>query len=88
MLDGIHAGLKDDANSISSIVEDFYNNMELEFESMERDIEYHLMTNYQRRIALEARVEEAQKQSQGYFASLMSRLTGGATPAAYSTGHW
>jgi hypothetical protein len=77
VLDEIHAGLKEDASAITLIVEKFYNEIETEFEAMERDIEYHLMTNSQRRQDLEARLEEAKKQSQGYFASLLSRLAGG-----------
>jgi hypothetical protein len=75
-LDEIHAGLKEDANSITFVVEQFYNKMEMELEPMEQDIEYHLMTNHQRRQDLEARLHEAKKQSQGYFAALLSRLAG------------
>lgn len=84
VLDEIHAGLKEDANAITFVIEQFYNKMEMELEPMERDIEYHLRTNTQRRQELEGRLHEAKKQSQGYFASLLSRLAGNGGEGAAS----
>jgi len=78
-LDEIHAGLKDDMNSIMIVVEKFYDEMESKFETMERDIEYHLMSNSRRRLDLENRLQDAKTKSQGYFDSLLSRLSGVTT---------
>lgn len=73
-MDVIHSGLQANADAILQVVIDFYNKYEEYSVALEHDIQYLLMTNCQRREALQERVEESAKQAQGLFADLLSRL--------------
>eukprot|EP00429_Kryptoperidinium_foliaceum_P000160 CAMPEP_0176019388 /NCGR_PEP_ID=MMETSP0120_2-20121206/9364_1 /TAXON_ID=160619 /ORGANISM="Kryptoperidinium foliaceum, Strain CCMP 1326" /LENGTH=358 /DNA_ID=CAMNT_0017352461 /DNA_START=31 /DNA_END=1107 /DNA_ORIENTATION=- len=77
-LDEVTTDLRANAEAISQVLVDFYDKNEDEFVAMERELQYHLMNNHQRRMDLEQRLMEATKQSQGFFASLLSRLSGSA----------
>lgn len=73
-MDVIHSGLKTDADAIAQVVIDMYNQHENDSTAVEQDIQYHFMSNYQRRDEFEKRLQDSAKQAQGLIDNLLSRL--------------
>lgn len=73
-MDVIYAGLKADSDAMAQIVLDCFDHLENNMTTLEQDIQFHLMTNYQRREAFQDRLEETSKQAQDLIKNLLSRL--------------
>jgi hypothetical protein len=74
-LDEIHAGLQAEVDTIINVAVEIHDEHESSCIEVEQDIEYNLMENNRRRVALHQRLEDSAKQAQGVFASLLSRLS-------------
>lgn len=73
-LDEIHAGLRAQVEAIVQVAVDIHDHDEKAYNSLEDDIQFHLMENEKRRANLQEKLEQSAMQAQGLFANLLSRL--------------